>query len=40
MNEEELMNRTKLILVALENDYSEYELVYWKCCWASKEKRE
>jgi len=24
----------------MENDYSEYEITYWKCCWASKEKRE
>lgn len=27
------------ILLALEKDYSDYELNYWKSCWTSAEKR-
>ena len=33
------LNTVKKILLALEKDYSEYELNYWKSCWTSAEKR-
>lgn len=29
----------KKTLLALEENYSQYELNYWKSCWASAEKR-
>ncbi|CAK55994.1 unnamed protein product (macronuclear) [Paramecium tetraurelia] len=33
------INTVRQILLALEKDYSEYELIYWKSCWTSAEKR-